>query len=140
MRQKNFPFKRYFRLRYNLKSTKIELVVKFRIQEISYLRKFFEKTINLAYFRSRPKVRKLIFYDSKSESNFASSLFSRYFRLRYNYKSIKIELLIKFRIQKISNLGKLLEKKFNLTFFRFRPEVRRLIFYDLESELNSASF
>ena len=127
-------------MRYNLKSIKIELVIKFRIQEISYLRKFFEKTINLAYFRSRPKVRKLIFYDSKSESNFASSLFSRYFRLRYNYKSIKIELLIKFRIQKISYLGKLPRKKINFGYFRSRPEVRRLIIHDSESELNSASF
>ena len=31
-------------------------------------------------------------------------------------------------------------KKIYLAYFRFRPEVRRLIFYDSKSELNSASF
>ena len=66
--------------------------------------------------------------------------FLRYFRFRYNHKSIKIELLIKFRFQKISYFGKLLEKKINLAYFRSRPEVRRLIFHDSESELNFASF
>ena len=42
-------------------------------------------------------------------------------------------------MQKISYLGKLLKNK-NLAYFRSRPEVRRLICHDTESELNSASF